>query len=61
MCEPSAKNIEKRINEIFIHSEDQLKSIKIAARNYVVERFSLEKIIDLELKLYESVLNESTT
>ena len=61
LCEPSAKNIEKRINEIFIYAEDQLKSIKIAAREYVVERFSLEKIIDLELKLYESVLNESTT
>ena len=61
LCKPSAENIEKRINEIFFHTEDQLKSIKIAARNYVVERFSLEKIIELELKLYESVLNESTT
>ena len=61
LCEPSEKNIKKRINEIFIYTEDQLKSIKIAAREYVVERFSLEKIIDLELKLYESVLNKSTT
>jgi len=61
LCEPSAKNIEKRINEIFISSEGQLNKIKISAREYVAKRFSLKKIIDLEIKLYESVLNESIT
>ena len=61
LCEPSAKNIEKTINEIFISSEGRLNKIKIAAREYVAKRFSLKKIIDLELKLYESVLNKSMT
>ena len=57
LCELSVKSIEKKINKIFISNQNKLDKIKNAAREFAVNQFSLDKIIDLELKLYKSVLS----
>ena len=36
---------------------EKLNKIKTRARNYVVQNFNFDKILEMELNLYEEVLN----
>ena len=55
LCEPTAVDIEKRLNEILMLNEKKLNEIKIAAREYAEKKFSIEKVVDMELELYNSI------
>ena len=55
LCEPTAEDIEKRLNEILMLNEKKLNEIKIAAREYAEKKFSIEKVVDMELELYNSI------
>ena len=45
----------ENINKILMLNEKKLNEIKMAAREYAENKFSIEKVVDMELELYNSI------
>lgn len=57
LCGTDSESIRAAIDSIFKMENEKLNKIKSRARNYVIQKFSLDKILELELNLYDEVLN----
>lgn len=54
LCEPDAKSIKKAILEV-LNDKDLKEKISQNARKTILEKFSLEKILEKEIKIYQSL------
>jgi len=54
LCEPDAKSIKKAILEV-LNDKDLQEKISQNARKTILEKFSLEKILEKEIKIYQSL------
>jgi len=54
LCEPDAKSIKKAILEI-LNDKNLKEKISQNARKTILEKFSLEKILEKEIKIYQSL------
>jgi len=56
LCKTDEQSIAVKIKEIFSTKEKRLKEVSTAAREYVEENFSLKRVVEMELQLYDSIL-----
>jgi len=55
LCKPSAESIGRAIREVLADQELQ-KKISFNARKTILTEFSLEKLLDKEIKIYDQIL-----
>jgi len=60
LCEPCPESLRTAIKEVLDHRQLGAR-MGAAARSYVTDRFSLERVVDMELALLDEVAMESRT
>ena len=59
LCEPSVLSIKETIFDVLKMSEKKINLININARRFVKDNYSLDKIVTMEMQLYEDIMNEN--
>jgi glycosyltransferase involved in cell wall biosynthesis len=60
LCEPSPESLRTAIKDVLDHHQLGVR-LGAAARSYVADRFSLERVVDMELALLDEVAMEIRT
>ena len=58
LCDTSSESIQKTIFKVFKMSKIKLNMIRVNARQFVKDNYSLDKIVTMEMQLYEDIMNE---
>ena len=61
LCETSVLSIKEIIFDVLKMSEKKINLININARRFVKDNYSLDKIVNMEWKLYEDIINENNS
>jgi glycosyltransferase involved in cell wall biosynthesis len=55
LCEPNHRSIEEKINDILKMDYAKLNQIRTSARDHILNQFSIEKVVKMELDLYQNI------
>ena len=55
LCEPNHRSIEEKINDILKMDDAKLNQIRTSARDHILNQFSIEKVVKMELDLYQNI------
>jgi glycosyltransferase involved in cell wall biosynthesis len=61
LCDTSSESIQKTIFNVLKMSEKKINLININARRFVKDNYSLDKIVTMEMQLYEDIMNENNS
>ena len=61
LCDTSSESIQKTIIKVLKMSAKNLNMININARQFVKDNYSLDKIVTMEMQLYEDIMNENNS
>jgi glycosyltransferase involved in cell wall biosynthesis len=61
LCDTSIVSIQETIIKVLKMSAKNLNMINVNARQFVKDNYSLDKIVTMEMQLYEDIMNENNS
>jgi glycosyltransferase involved in cell wall biosynthesis len=61
LCDTSSESIQKTIFKVLKMTTKKLNMIRVNARQFVKDNYSLDEIVAMEMQLYKDIMNENNS